>query len=241
MKLDVAAARRALAGLGPVVKVAKAVIDVVDANMERALRTVSVERGHDPEGFTLVAFGGAGPLHACALAERLNIRSILVPRWPGLFSALGMVLADDVREVSRTVLGRDAAAAFRKIRLPGRIERYVDARYRGQSYEIRTPWHGDASAFHGLHEARYGFRRDEEPEIVNVVVRSTVARPKTRMPGVVRGPAHPVRKRIYRRDEMGAGARVAGPCLVMEDNATTYVARRWRGEVDEAGNLRLWR
>jgi N-methylhydantoinase A len=241
VKLDVVAARRALATLGPVQRAAKAVLDVVDANMERAMRFVSVERGQDPRGFTLVAFGGAGPLHACSLADRLRITSILVPRWPGLFSALGMVLADDVREVSRTVIGRDPSAEFRRIVLPGRIERFVDARYRGQSYEIRTPWRGDARAFHELHERRYGFRRDEEPEVVNVVVRSIVKTRKPAWPVIARGAARPVRSGLYQRDGMGAGARFAGPCLVMEDNASTYVAPGWRGRVDAQGNLRLWR
>jgi N-methylhydantoinase A len=218
--------------------VAKAVLDVVDANMERALRYVSVERGYDPEEFTLVAFGGAGPLHACSLAERLGMRSILVPRWPGLFSALGMVLADEVREVSRTVLGRDPEAEFRKIRLPGRMERFVDARYPGQSYELRMPWKGD---FHALHRRRYGYARSAEPEIVNIIVRATVSRPKPRFDPVKRGPAVAERPGVYRREVMGAGAVVNGPCLVMEDNATTYVAAGWRCRVDSTGSLRLWR
>jgi N-methylhydantoinase A len=238
LELDVEAARRALATLGEPRKAAAAVLDVVDATMERALRTVSVERGYDPEEFTLVPFGGAGPLHACSLAGRLNIRSILVPRWPGLFSALGMVLADEVREQSRTVLGRDVEKAFRSMRMPGRLEYFVDARYRGQSYEIRTPWRGD---FHALHRRRYGFSRDEEPEIVNAIVRATVSRSKPRFSRIARGGAVAERPGVYRRERMGAGAKVAGPCLIMEDNATTYLARGWRCVVDAIGNLKLWR
>ncbi len=238
LKLDVKAAARALSTLGSPRQVAAAVLDVVDANMERALRTVSVERGYDPEEFTLIPFGGAGPLHACSLAERLKIGSILVPRWPGLFSALGMVLADEVHEQSRTVLGRDVKQAFREMKMPGKLEYFVDARYRGQSYEIRTPYGGD---FHALHKQRYGFsREDENPEIVNAIVRSTISRRKPTFERVPRGPSIGVRS-VYRRHQMGAGSKVKGPCLVMEDNATTYIAAGWRCTVDAIGNLRLWR
>lgn len=245
LELDRAAAERSLKTLGrDPRKAATAVIDVVDAAMERALRVVSVERGRDPAGFTLVAFGGAGPLHACSLADRLSIRRILVPRWPGLFSALGMVLADEVREVSRTVLGRDVAQAFRELGgMKGRIERFVDGRYPGQSYEIRTPWRGHARDFHELHRRRYGYRRDDDPEVVNVIVRATVPRPKARFPLLPRGGGRPrpVAPGVYERGLLRAGERFRGPAQVAEDNATTYVAPGWSAEVDPMGNLRLWR
>jgi N-methylhydantoinase A len=243
LRLDVEAARRAVGRLGrDPRRAAEAVIDVVDANMERALRVVSVERGHDPEEFWLVAFGGAGPLHGCSLASRLKMRGVVVPRWPGLFSALGMVLADEVREVSRTVLGRDVERGFRELErgLGGRLERYVDARYRGQSYEIRTPWRGHARAFHELHRRRYGFARDEEPEVVNVVVRSVVACRKPRFERLARG-GRAWRDAVIRREALRAGDTFRGPCVVMEDNATTWVERGWRGAVDEIGNLTLKR
>src|SRR5690606_35347298 len=80
------------------------VLRVANSNMERAIRTISVERGHDPRRFALVAFGGAGPLHACELAEALRIPRVLVPSHPGVLSALGMVLADVVKDYSHTVM-----------------------------------------------------------------------------------------------------------------------------------------
>src|SRR5439155_15489188 len=97
LEVDRAAAERALAGLDP-----EAVVEVVNAEMLRALRVVSVERGHDPREFALVAFGGAGPLHACALAEELGIRTVLVPEAAGMLSALGLVASEERRDHVRS-------------------------------------------------------------------------------------------------------------------------------------------
>ena len=93
LELDRTAAERALDGLDPM-----AVIEVVNAEMLRALRVVSVERGHDPRDFSLVAYGGAGALHACALAEELELRTVLVPEAAGVLSALGLVASDERRD-----------------------------------------------------------------------------------------------------------------------------------------------
>jgi N-methylhydantoinase A len=229
---------------------AEGILEVANATMERALRRVSVERGYDPAEFRLVAFGGAGPLHACALADRLGMRGVVVPRWPGLFSALGMVLADLTVEVSRTVLGRPIdwealeRAALRE--LPGgAIERFVEARYRGQSYELRLPWEAGspevpARRFHAEHRRRYGFAREEAPvEIVNAIVRATVRTPKPRFRPLPRG------GRTWRgtvaRELLRAGDRVRGPAIVAEDNATTWIPRGWAARVDPVGHLELSR
>src|SRR5207248_4979411 len=144
------AAERAFAGIDP-----QAAIDVVNAEMLRALRVVSVERGHDPRDFALVAFGGAGPLHACALAEEVGIEVVLVPEAAGVLSALGLVASDERRDrvVSHVrALGEVGA-------LPEEGE--ADLRYRGQSFELTVPLQPDlAGAFHRAHEERYG--RSEE-------------------------------------------------------------------------------
>ncbi len=217
LKLDVDAARSALGRIPP-----EAVIEVANASMERALRVVSIERGHDPEEFWLVAFGGAGPLHACDLAERMGMRGAIVPPWPGLFSALGMVLADEVTEVSRSALDRDVREVFAEL---GPGHRYVDARYVGQSYELRIPYGGH---FHDAHRRRYGYARDTEVEIVNAIVRRVVKTRKPRFGAMTRG-------------QLRAGGSLRGPAIIMEDNATTYVAKGWRATLDRKGVIWLRR
>jgi N-methylhydantoinase A len=166
LELDRDAAERAFAGLDP----AEAV-EVVNAEMLRALRLVSVERGHDPREFALVAFGGAGPLHACALAEELGIATVLVPDSAGVLSALGLAAADERRDAVRSYVCPLEEAG----ELPP--EGDADLRYRGQSFELTVPLQADlADAFHRAHEARYGYADRERP-IELVAVRTAEVRP----------------------------------------------------------------
>ncbi len=137
VELDRSAAERALGGIDPA-----AVVEVVNAEMLRALRVVSVERGHDPAGFALVAFGGAGPLHACELAETLGIRTVLVPEIAGVLSALGLVAADERRDSVRSYLLPLAEAG----ELPAEGE--ADLRYAGQSFELTVPLQDDLAPQH---------------------------------------------------------------------------------------------
>jgi N-methylhydantoinase A len=169
---------------------AAGILRVVETNMERAIRVISVERGHDPRRFTLVAFGGGGPLHACALARALRVPTVLIPAMPGALSAVGILLADVVRDYSRTVmLPGDALHRldehFATLEERGAAEfaggdaiaeRSLDLRYRGQGYELNIP-HGlaAAEAFHALHAQRYGFSDPARPlEIVNLRLRLRV-------------------------------------------------------------------
>src|SRR6202030_4156615 len=145
---------------------AHGVIAVANAVMEKAIRVISVERGHDPRDYALVAFGGAGGLHACALASALEMRGVLLPIFPGALSALGILRADVVREFSRTVLlatrdprhtPAEIRRLFRPLEIDGnrtlrqegfprskiRIERRLDMRYTGQAYELSVPAGGD--------------------------------------------------------------------------------------------------
>jgi N-methylhydantoinase A len=166
LELDRDAAERAFAGLDP----AEAV-EVVNAEMLRALRLASVERGHDPREFALVAFGGAGPLHACALAEELGIATVLVPDSAGVLSALGLAAADERRDAVRSYVCPLEEAG----ELPP--EGDADLRYRGQSFELTVPLQADlADAFHRAHEARYGYADRERP-IELVAVRTAEVRP----------------------------------------------------------------
>jgi N-methylhydantoinase A len=165
----------------PVETVAEGIVRVVNANMARALRVVSVERGIDPRGLILVAFGGAGPLHACAVAEEVGITRVLVPRASGVLSALGLAVAD----LRRDYIG-DA-----EVDLPGAtVTRYVDARYPGQSHELTIE---EGADFHVAHERHFGFRLDAEPEVVTRRVVAVVSRPRPGLRGVggerVEGPA----------------------------------------------------
>ncbi len=177
------------------VEAAEGILRVANATMERAIRVISLERGHDPRDFTLVCFGGAGAMHAADLARNLNIPRVLVPQAAGILSALGMLLADFVRDYSRTLLVRSAELdsgglerAFVELETRARteyeaegfvtkrlvMERSLDMRYVGQGYELAVPMtHDFEAAFHELHETRYGYAdTTRETEVVNVRLRS---------------------------------------------------------------------
>jgi N-methylhydantoinase A/oxoprolinase/acetone carboxylase beta subunit len=165
-------------------ELAEAILAAANANMERAIRRVSIERGRDPREFTLVAFGGAGPLHACELADRLEIRTVLAPRHAGVLSAYGMLTADFLREYSQSAFDRDAEAVFRGMEAQARedlasegfeqahLERSVDLRYEGQSYEINVPW-DERGNFDHSHERLYGYaHKGRNVEAVTTRVRA---------------------------------------------------------------------
>jgi len=176
---------------------AAGILRVVETQMEKAIRVISIERGHDPRQFTLVAFGGGGPLHACALARALRIPRILIPAMPGALSAMGILLADSVRDYSRTVmlqqddlasigdrfaeLDQHSTADFSEEALQGVALRTIDVRYRRQGYELNLPFDANApesaiEAFHRLHRQRYGFSDASRPvEIVNLRLRMIAA------------------------------------------------------------------
>jgi N-methylhydantoinase A len=203
MELDLEAARQAVERhvAGPLglstEEAATAVVRIADATMVRALRVVSIARGHDPRRFALAACGGAGPMHACSIADELGIARVLVPRYPGVASALGLLLSDvhhDLRQtwlrpthaVDPDELGERLAALEGRARelleasgftdAAGRVDFEVDMRYRGQAYELTVPLPvGPAGpalrraerAFHDAHRAAYG--HDSPVEEVELV------------------------------------------------------------------------
>ncbi len=198
---------------------AEGVVRVVNANMERALRVVSIERGYDPREFALVAFGGAGALHACELADALSIPSVLVPALPGALSALGILASDVVKDFSRTLVWNVAQlpktqldAEFRALEDRARQEfakeqwegkphlrRSVDLRYRGQGFELNllyTP--GVVPDFHAEHQRRYGYSHPgRELEVVTVRLRATIAAPKVNLkPAAEHGQATAEKARV---------------------------------------------
>jgi N-methylhydantoinase A/oxoprolinase/acetone carboxylase beta subunit len=188
-----------------VLELAEGIVRVANANMERAIRVVSVERGHDPRRFALLAFGGAGGMHACEIARRLEIASVVVPRHAGVLSALGMLVADVVRDYSASVLRPSAelssrdlerslaplvAQAHQELASEGfdrgrrQVETFVDARYVGQSYEITLPVTRDYRArFDREHGRLYGYSNAARAtEVVAVRVRAAGITVKPKLP-----------------------------------------------------------
>jgi len=202
MRLDESRAHLALHSIAPsafesVEHFAEGIIGVANARMEGALRRVSVERGHDPRTFTLLAFGGAGPLHACALASSLGMQRVLIPSAPGALSAIGILDADLRREFSRTVmlspgsprisrifgeLESEARQIFRGEGERPILVRSADLRYLGQGFELRVDWSRDlVSRFHRLHAKTYGHADPTRPvEIVTLRVQGIALTPHPR-------------------------------------------------------------
>jgi len=204
LELDGAAAELALGDFD-----AQAVVDVVNAEMLRALRLVSVERGHDPRDLALIAFGGAGPLHACELADDLGIRKVLVPAAAGVLSALGLVASEERRDRVRSYVIPLEEAGL----LPQTGE--VDLRYRGQSFELTVSLDSNPSeAFHRAHEERYGYAdRDRPIELVAVRTAEITPGPDLTLPS-----AEPETR--------------SGPAVVELDGATCWIPPGWEGARD---------
>jgi N-methylhydantoinase A len=214
IELDGDAAKRALGDIDPA-----AAIEVVNAEMLRALRVVSVERGHDPRDFALVAFGGAGPLHACALADELEVETVLVPAAAGVLSALGLVASDERRDHVFPYVRPLAEVE----ELPAEGEALL--RYAGQSFELAVPLQADLeAAFHRAHTERYGYA-DPGREIELVAVRTAeIARgPELELPAAAE-PLH-----------------VVGPAVVELAGATCFVGPGWVGDRDGNSTLVLTR
>jgi len=237
-----------------------------------------VERGYDPREFTLVTFGGAGGLHAVDLDRNLSIPRVLIPENPGLLSALGVLLSDSVQDYSQTVMlhpkdadvGRleklyrtleiKALAAMKREGFPEkriRIERWIDMRYRGQSYELSLPFSPRFDKeFHRKHEQRYGYSDpSREAEVVTLRVRVRGLSEKAKIAADKPGSAdprraflyersvhyrgRPHRTRIYERARLRAGNLIPGPALVFEYSATTSIPPGARCRVDPYRNLEI--
>jgi N-methylhydantoinase A/oxoprolinase/acetone carboxylase beta subunit len=237
LRLDPAAASAALARGGVTTE---GVIAVVDANMERALRAVSVERGVGPEGLALVAFGGAGPLHACALADALGMPAVVVPARAGVASAVGLLTAPRRRDLvrswptpddhtglveARAALADEAVALVGVGATPGaEVETALDCRYPGQSHELTVP---SVDAFHDEHRRRNGYSRPGEA--VEVVALRAIAT----LPPVVDAADLPVPPRL--------DGPVTGPTVIAEPDCTIWVADGWAARAGEGGAIVLRR
>jgi N-methylhydantoinase A/oxoprolinase/acetone carboxylase beta subunit len=203
---------------------------VVDAAMEQALRTVTIARGVDPRRCALVAFGGAGPLHAVALAEALGMRRVVVPARAGVLSAVGVLGSPLQRDVVRSWptphdhsaldVAREALAAEAASLVGGdaQAETHLECRYAGQSHELVVSTVDD---FHGVHERRNGYSRPGAP--IEVVALRATAR---RAPTIDVGDLPPIARR-----------EAIGPAVIAEPDCTVWVPAGWRARPGAAGAL----
>ena len=262
MALDVDAARAAVGTIAEamglsVEAAADGILRIVNENMAGALRVISVQRGHDPREFALVAFGGAGPLHANAVAELMGSFPVIVPPSPGLLCALGDLVAGFRNEFARTLIRLtsevgDATEILAELETRARewmdaqgipaeaqhIEFLADMRYRGQGYEIPVPWgEGLEERFNALHEQLYGFRMpNTASEIVNLRAVGTGDRPEPELPEAdlaasAYGPG------TYARGDLRPGAVVTGPAIITEFDSTTLVLAGYRASIDRHFNI----
>jgi N-methylhydantoinase A len=288
--IDAARAATAVASVsvpleGDVRRAAAGIVALVDAAMAKVLRIVSVERGYDARDFTLIAFGGGGPLHACAVAADIGLTRIVIPSHPGVFSAFGLLTAD-VRDVGvRSIVAPAGEATWLRVRevfveltragdsmlaeqaIPPAARAFiceVDVRYVGQSTELSVgecdTLSSATEAFLARHEQRYGFCTREEP--VEIVTARVIAVGTTPKPHVVaeniagarppRSDARVERRNVYdgesfvatdvyARALLRAGDAFAGPAVIEQYDATTYVAPAWRAHIDAISNLMLER
>ncbi len=261
VSLDAGAARAALDALASALderteRVAAAIVRVADAEMARSLRRVSVERGVDPRDCALVAFGGGGPLHACALADALEVPVIIVPPHAGVLSALGLALAPERHERARSVLEfADAldAAALRalcdSVHVAGKMSErrwFARMRFEGQGHELEVEVQpgeaGDALAarFGAAHRARYGFVLAHRVEIV--ALRQVAGEPG-RAVHLARESLAAAFDATTLTDAGGPApaAAVPGPAVIALPDATLWVADGWRAEALAIGGWRLTR
>lgn len=268
MTIDAGAAHRALESLAAQMGVdaqtaARGVIEIANANIERAVRRISVARGHDPRPFTLVSFGGAGGLHACEVAERLGIRRVLIPLYPGVMCAVGLLLArievsrarsvmrqidtsaqyPDLQDAADTLMAECAAElALEQIPAAQQMASVsAEMRYVGQAYELSVPFTPDGAAlaerFHAAHTAAYGHAfADRACEVVTLRARGYGGVDTPHFAWEQMQP-HDLEGSLFARDDLRPGARFEGPVLITQVDATTYIPEGWRVHVDGYRNL----
>ncbi|MCF8069537.1 MAG: hydantoinase/oxoprolinase family protein [Desulfobacterales bacterium] len=264
------------AGITPI-ELAEGILTVANTAMENAIRVISVEKGFDPAEFSLVSFGGAGGMHAVFLARMLNIPKIIIPANPGILSARGMLTADIIKDYSQTVMLRseigkhdNMASVFEEFEncsiqdlekegVPRQsviLEKYLDMRYRGQSYELMVPFSETyMEAFHDQHKQNYGYsNRDKEIEIVNVRLRA-IGRQEEKRPvsqtlfsGNFSNDAVIMKKdvifegvnvstMVLLRERLRSGNIIKGPAIIVEYSSTIVIPPSTDFTVDGFDNL----
>lgn len=264
------------AGLSMTVdRLCEGIVQIANTNMEHAIRAISVQRGYDPREFALLAFGGGGGMHACEIAESMEIDTVLVPRYAGVLSALGMLLADVRKDYSMTILEPSASISLEQLHeefgpLLQRacdelaaegfeagdlaLERLLDVRYQGQSYEIGVPLDDDFEAeFHRRHERLYGYASTSRPtEIVNIRVNAAGITRKYKLPSVsatslelpeplkispARFGGEWVDTPMHDRGMLSPGMHAAGPAILCGGDATVVIPPSFSFRLDGTGTL----
>jgi N-methylhydantoinase A len=293
MSLDAGAARSAIQSLAdrlglPLLEAAEGVVAVLNANMANAIRARTVQKGIDPRRYALVASGGAGPLHGAEVAGVLGVPEVIVPPYPGINSAIGLLTTDLKYDVVRTAfmvsvaldvdrLNAEFASMEEALReqleadgvdptLAG-FQRFADARYVGQGYELRLPLPAAqlkreavaeaVAAFHDLHEQEYGHHFPKSPiELVNLRVTAVGSVPKIGVPPTPQGgslESARLRTRdavfrvgtelrsfetaFYDRSRLPVGEPIAGPAILLQADSTTVVPPAWTAEVDASSAI----
>ena len=250
------------------------IIDIANEHMAKAIRLISVNKGYDPSDFILASFGGAGGLHVCALADAMAMKNALVPIHGGVLSALGMVVADQGRQFSKT-LSFDTGqleeqfleeqfllleqVGTEQLALEGLhssvlvSKRSADLRYKGQSYTLNVDWQTLAEvleAFKQLHEKRYGYSHEAPIELLTIRINLSTEKNPFPLPELTKGPrcnnirhckvyGEAKQAKLLARADLYSGESVAGPAIITEYSATTFVAKDWSVAVDGFGNLIL--
>ncbi|HSV15040.1 MAG TPA: hydantoinase/oxoprolinase family protein [Tepidisphaeraceae bacterium] len=257
-----------------VIEAALGIVKVAEANMASAIRAVTSQRGHDPRNFSLVSFGGAGGLHACALADALEIPRVIIPPYCGVLSALGMVVAKPIADASKTVVqiaGQmddtrlkiefEALDAIARQQMPddamARTERFADARFRGQSYEVKVPVEtmsiaAIAERFKSAYNALYGMLpQGREIELVTLRVRRVGHGVNVALPPITRSATVEPRDvsiitpdgvrtiaKAYTRTALRQST-TTGPMLLIDPTATAYIPAGWRAKTQSTGVVLL--
>ena len=251
-------------GLDPA-EVAAGILRLVNNSMARALSMVTVERGRDPRDFVMVAFGGAGPVHACDLAEELGIDEFLVPIHAGLFSAYGLLTGELTRTFSMPVMSSSSRLEERFRRLEGSakkemhlegfrhfsLSRFFEGRYQGQSHELLLPFVADSrirEVFDARHVELYGYSLPDKVEVVNIKVRATVRRrnPRGLQSRSSLRAAPPSERRawmgeeqlqakVFTRESLKPGDGGRGPCIIEEYDSTLVVNPSWKWSAERFG------
>lgn len=266
MNLDTHAAEKAMEELADRIglttdEAALGVYRVANSRMARTMKRITMERGLAPEGFAILAFGGAGPLHAAALARELGVKKVLVPPLPGVFSALGMATGDIVRDYSTTTLIslsdhegiQDIIERLRgEVDLEGEERVLLGLRYQGQSHHLNIPLSPEIEdVFHREHEQAYGYANRDAP-VKAVRIHIEVGRRREpvdiALPGGDKAepstkeclfPEGRLEAHVYRRDNLPLGYEAGGPAIVADRSSTCLVPPDWRFRVDKYGLLHL--
>ncbi|MBI4243501.1 MAG: hydantoinase/oxoprolinase family protein [Planctomycetes bacterium] len=237
-------------------------IKIASFNMSMAVRRVSIEKGLDPRDFYLLCFGGAGPLHCCDLIEFMGLKGVIIPLYPGNFCALGALLSDKVLEHVRTVMlscNNSFQKQFQKhissirISKKANIKIFCEMKYKGQSYELMVPYKSSLGQtrklYDSMHKRIYGFQKEDEVLIVNVIVREIRKNP-VKFPVRVGQKEKPYKNYQFihngrtekkcmfvSRSLVRKKSVFYGPLVLYEDGATTFVKESFKLVVDKYGNL----